>query len=93
MINSIPLWVPQVDGIDGKFVAVLATAIILIALYIIRLNDRPYDGFPMVGEQAGKKVQDAKRVWLKSAKSLIYETLAKARPRRMHDPEIVPLTT
>jgi hypothetical protein len=82
MTSSIPLWVPrlsQADGVDLKAVAILVTVIILAAVYVIGQTDRPYDGFPMVKEQAGKKTQDAKRVWVKSAKSLVYDTLAKVR--------------
>jgi hypothetical protein len=74
MTSSIPLWVPrlsQADGIDLKAIAILATVIILAAVYVVGQTDCPYDGFPMVKEQAGKKTQDAKRVWVKSAKSLV----------------------
>ena len=53
MTSSIPLWVPrlsQADGVDLKAVAILATVIILAAVYVIGQTDRPYDGFPMVKE-------------------------------------------
>lgn len=79
-MDTLSIWFPKLyhgDGIDKSAVITLIVGLIGLAIYSISLDDRPYSGFPMVEAQAGKKLQDAKGVWIKSAKSMIYETLQK----------------
>lgn len=80
MLSSLSFSFPRLSqggSVDVAAAVAIIAGIIGLAIYSISLNDRPYSGFPMVAAQAGKKLQDAKKVWVGSAKSLIYDTLKK----------------
>jgi len=66
------------SGMNSASVIVLVVAVVLTyAWYGPKVTNRPYSGFPLVGKEDAKTTQEAKQKWLKSAKSLIYDTLAQ----------------
>jgi len=69
---------PGASGISSACLIVLAIAAVLsYAWYGFSVTDRPYSGFPLIGKEGVKTTQEAKQQWLRSAKSLIYDTLAR----------------
>lgn len=58
-------------------IVLLATAILTYGWYGASTINQPYPGFPLIGKEDVKTTKEAKQKWLKSAKSLIYDTLAK----------------
>ena len=69
-------------GINGASVIILvAAAVLTYAWFGLSVTDRPYSGFPLIGKEDVKTTQEAKQKWLKSAKSLIYDTLARVGQR------------
>jgi hypothetical protein len=66
------------SGISSLSVIVLAAAaLVAYAWYGFSVADQPYPGFPLIGKEDVKTTQEAKLKWLRSAKSIIYETLAR----------------
>jgi hypothetical protein len=71
------------SGTKGASVVVIvAAAVLTYAWFGPSVTDRPYSGFPLIGKEDVKTTQEAKQKWLRSAKSLIYDTLARVGQRK-----------
>lgn len=68
----------KASNVNYASVVILAVSTLLIyAWYGFNVTDGPYPGLPLIGKEGVKTTQEAKQKWLVSAKSLIYDTIAK----------------
>jgi hypothetical protein len=69
----------QSESTAGQtLIAFAVIAVVLAVTVSIRSNESSYEGFPLVGkDEIIKSDWDAKKLWLKSAESIIYKTIAK----------------
>lgn len=76
-IENVTLLSRASDFSYTSIIILTVTVLLTYAWYGPSVTDRPYPGFPLIGKEGVKTTQEAKLKWIKSAKSLIYETLAK----------------